>query len=182
MIRQTHSTRRGFTLIEAIATITVLAALGSVSSTIIYTAVSAYTQASIAAQLHAEASTAMERLMSELDKIPLDAGASGVAPDIASVSATAMTWNTNYSVTLSGTQLGLVVAGAASSVLLDNVSSFAVATYDESNAALGATLSGTGCDPIRRILLTITVTSNGVSSTLRSKIFIRSTMEAGASS
>ena len=46
---------RAFTLPEAIATMAVLGVLGSVSSTLIYTAITGYRDTAVQAQLHQEA-------------------------------------------------------------------------------------------------------------------------------
>jgi len=62
-------------------------------------------------------------------------------------------------------------------VLIGDVTAFTVQTYNESNTALSATLSGAACDPIRRIMVTITTQRAGVTQTLRTKLFVRSTME-----
>ena len=71
-------------------------------------------------------------------------------------------------------------AGAAAQVLLQDVASFSVQAFDESNNALPATLSGSGCDAIRRLQITITLQRHGVSHTLRTKLFLRALMEGGA--
>ena len=73
----------------------------------------------------------------------------------------------------------LVEDGGAAAVLLSDVSSLAVQTYDESNAALAASLSGAACDDIRRVAVAITIERSGVTETLRTKLFLRCTM-AGA--
>lgn len=171
--------RRGFTIVEAIAVISVLAALGSIASTLIYTSVSGYRNISTQAQLVEEGSTALERLQTELRKIPLDSTASGTAPLISSVTATSMAWNSNYSLSLSGTQLSLTENGGTSSALLNNVSSLTIQCYDESNTALAASLSGSACNSIRRIAITITLTRDSITTTLRTKVFLRSTMSGG---
>ena len=62
---------------------------------------------------------------------------------------------------------------------MDDVSAFSVQTYDEDNAALGATLTGAACDPIRRIELDLTLQRSGVTTSLRTKLFVRSTMRGG---
>src|SRR5262249_38647629 len=67
--------RRGFTLIEAIATIIVLATLGSVASTILLTAMNGYTNAAIGAQMQSEASIALDRITRELRKALRDSSA-----------------------------------------------------------------------------------------------------------
>ncbi len=171
--------RRAFTLVETIAVMTVLAVLGSLSSALIYTGVLSYRDASTLAQLHEEEATAIGRLAIEFRRIPLNSGAGTMAPLISSVSATSMSWNSNYSITLSGSQLRFVEAGGAAATLLDNVTAFSIQCYDEANTALAATLSGAACYPIRRIAVSVSVSRQGISDTLRTKLFIRSTMQGG---
>jgi prepilin-type N-terminal cleavage/methylation domain-containing protein len=171
--------RRGFTLVESIAAITILAAVASVASGILWAAVDAYSKGATAAVLHNEGSLAMERIIREFHNIPKKTGGATVAPEISSVTATSITWNTNYSLSLSGSQLTLTVGGGTARVLLNDVSSVTIQTYNESNAALAASLSGAACDPIRRISVQFTHARTGVSETLRTRLFLRCTM-AGA--
>ena len=180
MIPPTPLRRRGFTIVESIAVMSVLAVIGSISSALIYTGVTSYRDASTLGQIHEEEATAMARLAVELRKIPLSSSAGTMAPLISSVTAASMAWNTNYSLTLTGSQLLLVEAGGASSVLLDNVTAFSITCYDESNAAMAASLSGAACYPIRRIAVSFTVSRQGTTDTLRTKFFIRSTMQGGS--
>lgn len=168
--------RRGFTLIEAVATIVILSIIGSLASTIIVTAVDGYVAAATTAQLHTEASTAMDRIVRELRRVGLDNSANGVAPDIDSVSPTSVTWGGGNQLRLTGTKLRLAIAGPQLHELLDDVAALTIQTYDEDNVALGANLTGSACDPIRRIEIDLTLQRNGVSSSLRTKLFIRSTM------
>ncbi|MHC4948052.1 MAG: PulJ/GspJ family protein [Planctomycetota bacterium] len=169
------SRRRGFTLIELIATIVVLSALGTVASSILLNATDGYLAATTGAQLHTEASIALDRIARELRKIDLDPSATGVAPDIDSVDTTLIVWSTDHSLKLGGTDLLLEESGVTA-VLLTDVSAFTVAVFDESNTALPLPRSAAGCDPIRRVLVTITLTRSGVTATLRGKVFLRSTM------
>jgi len=171
---------RGFTIIETIAVMSILAIIGSIASALLYTGVSSYRDASTLGQIHEEEATAMARLAVELRKIPLDPAAGTMAPLISSVTPTSMAWNTNYSLTLSGSQLQFVEAGGAASTLLDNVTDFTITCYDESNAVLAGTLSGNGCYPIRRIKVSFTVSRQGISDSLTTKFFIRSTMQGGS--
>ena len=130
----------------------------------------------MSAQLHSELSVTMDRIVRELRKIPRDDAAAGTAPDIASVTATSITWDTDYSLSLSSTNLMYTENGGTAAVLQNNVTAFTVQTYDESNSALAASLSGNNCDPIRRIQLTLTMQRHGVTESLRTKMFLRETM------
>ena len=88
--------RSGFTLMESIATIVILAILGSIASFLVVDAVDGYVSASGSAQLHAEASLAMDRIMRELRKIELDPDhvpPPDVAPHIDAVPANSSTWD-----------------------------------------------------------------------------------------
>ena len=177
--RYGHLRRSGFTLVEAIATIVVLAVLGSLASTILIEASDGYFAGQVHAQLHTEASIAMDRIVRECRNIELDESADDIAPDIDSVTDTSMTWTADNSLTLDGSNLLLTVGGGAPHVLLSDVSAFEIQTYDESNNALNQPRQAARCDSIRRVRIRLTVTRHGESETLRTKVFLRSTM-AGA--
>jgi prepilin-type N-terminal cleavage/methylation domain-containing protein len=181
MTRAKQGRRRGFTLVEAMASVVVLGVLASIASYLIVDSVDKCMDAMTAAQLHSELSVALDRAERELRKIDLDAGAGGIAPDITSVTSTLIQWedtgNDAYEVSQSGSTVRLKVDGGTLATLLTDVTAFTVAVYNESNASIGLPLAGAGCDPIRRIQVDVTVTRNGVSESLRAKAFIRSTME-----
>ncbi len=176
----TPSRPRGFTLVETIAVMFLLAVIGSISSALIYSGVSSYRDASTLGQIHEEEATAMARLAVELRKIPLSTTAGTMAPMISDVTPTSIAWNTNYTLSLVGAQLQLVEAGGAASILLDDVSALTITCYDESNNPMAATLSGAACYPIRRIAVSFTVQRHGISDSLRTKFFIRSAMQGGS--
>ena len=168
--------RPGFTLIETIAAMTVVATIGSISSFIIYGAINSYRAATTRAQLHNDCSAAFDRLTKLLWSIPRDTTASVVAPMISNVTATSLSWNTNWSLALSGSQLMLTEAGGTARPILENVTSFTVTCYNESNTALSASLSGSATQAIRRIEIQATVSRQNVTETLRTRAFIRSLM------
>jgi len=166
----------GFTLVEAICTIVILSALGVGLYGVMINVTNGYTSASVTAQLHSELSISLDRITRELHNIPVDSGASGLAPDIDSVTASSIAWGGNNSLSLSGSDLMLTISGGTAAVLLGDVTAFTVQAYNESNSALSATLSGTGCDPIRRVLVTVTLARHGITETLRTKVFLRCTV------
>jgi type II secretory pathway pseudopilin PulG len=172
--RHPHKVRRGFTLVEAIAAMTTIAIVGTVSSSMIWVAVNAQTSAASTAQLSNETSAAMEFVIVQLRGIPRLTGQA--APDISSVTPTSIRWSTNSSLVLSGTNLMYIEAGTTPRILLSDVSTFTLQAYDDTNTALATTLSGTACDPIRRFSVTVTLTRGGASETLRSKVYLRSLM------
>lgn len=173
--------RRGFTLIESMATLTVLAVLSSISSFLILEAVDSYNDATTTAQLHGELSIALERAARELRRIDQDDTAPGVAPDILSTLPSWLEWEDtlgrHYQLGQLASDLILEVEGDGATVLLGDVTACTVSTYDEDDTLLPGVLGGAGCDDIRRVRLDVTVTRNDVSESLRTKVFIRSTMQ-----
>ncbi len=177
--RQSRRRRRGFTLVESMATIVVLGVLGSTASYLILDSVDDYTDATTTAQLHAEMSIALDRAMRELRKMELDGAATGVAPNLTSMTTIWLTWEdaaaNAYQLGKVGSDLQLEVAGSGLSTLLTNVTSLNISIFDEDNTDISP-CTGAGCDPVRRVRFDVTTQRNGVSETLRFKVFIRSTM------
>ena len=184
-----HQRRRGgFTLIEAIATITVLSVLGSMASFLIVNAVDGYVGAATSSQIHAELAIALDRLTRDIRKIDNDATAGPTDPDIDTVTRAgtedAMTWTDSdgdaYSLSKTGSNLMLAVDGGAAAVLLSDVTAFAIEVYNQDNGVIpGGDISTTDCDPIRRVLLDVSLSRHNVTESLRSKVFIRSSMSGG---
>jgi prepilin-type N-terminal cleavage/methylation domain-containing protein len=174
--------RRGFTLIESMATVVVIATLGSIVSLLILGAVDGYSDAAHSAQLHAELSMALDRATREIGGVELDTAAAGVAPNITSISIAGddLQWADSdsdpYRLVRAGSDLMLQVDGGGAAVLLGDVTSFSVQTYDQDNSPLANPLSGAACDDIRRVALDVTVQRNDATERLRTKVFIRSTM------
>lgn len=177
--RSDHRAPGGFTLVESIAAITILATVMAMVSRMIFVAVDTYAAATSRAELHAALSGALERATFELRQIPLQSGGSA-APDLSSVSSSSITWATNSTLSLSGSDLTLTIAGGSPRVLLSHVTAFTLQCYDESNSALAATLSGSACNAVRRIRIDITVQRGGITEALRTRVFLRS-QTAGSS-
>ena len=179
--------RSGFTLMESIATIVILAILGSIASFLVVDAVDGYVSASGSAQLHAEASLAMDRIMRELRKIELDPAQSPtIAPHIDAVTANSITWweegvgahSLSWSAT-AGDPLMLAIDGAAAIILIDDITGFTVSTFDAANLALPAVPSAAERETIRRIAVVLTIQRSGITESVQTKVFIRSTMSGG---
>jgi prepilin-type N-terminal cleavage/methylation domain-containing protein len=166
---RTRRTRAGFTLVEAIAAMAVLGALGSVSSGVIMSALGSYRDAAVTAQLHEEISGAMEVVSRQLRAIPQAAGGGA---DISAVTPSSISYGTS-SLTLNGTDLVWVNAGAPGVRLLAGVSGFTLACFDGTNTPMSATLTGAECAPVRRVAVTITLTRDGRSDSVRTRVFLR---------
>jgi prepilin-type N-terminal cleavage/methylation domain-containing protein len=169
----------GFTLIELVATVAIVGALGSIAASILMASIGGLRESTTRAQLHTEMSIAMDRIDRELRNISLDSGASDIAPNIDSISAHAITWEGSNSLVLDGTNLNLTLYGAGTSVLLADLTALSITAHDENNAPMSASLSGTGCDGVRRLLVEVTAVRNGVTEHLRTKVFLRCTMAGG---
>lgn len=169
---RTRHRARGFTLIEAVATMTVLAVVSVAASRIIFAATDAYAGSAARSHLSAEGSAAMERIAAELRAIPSRAGAPGT-PWIDSVSANSVSWGGGSTLSRSGDRVLLAVDGDAARTLLSNVSAFSIACFDAADQPLPANLSGSACDAVRRIEITLTLSRSGVNETLRTRVFPR---------
>jgi prepilin-type N-terminal cleavage/methylation domain-containing protein len=168
-----------FTLVEVIASIVIVAVLAVTSASLLGNVTSGYTAAATRAELINDGSAALERLVTSIRDIPLRASVTPAEPSIATITTDSITWDGNQGFALSGTNLQLTVTGVTTT-LLGNVSNFQVRAFDQNSAAMAVSLSGNACDPVRRIELTFTLSRNGVSETLRTRVFLRCMMN-GAS-
>lgn len=171
---------RAFTLVELLATIVVLGVIATATSSILLAATDGYLSATVRAEAHTEVSVGLDRIVRELRSIPFDGDAGGVAPDIDTVTTSSIAWDDDSSLALDGTDLEITIDGGSAAVLVADVSAFTVTCYDESNAALGSSLAGAACDAIRRVEISITCTRRGISETLHTRVFLRSTMSGAA--
>lgn len=172
--------RAGFTLIEAVTTMTIVAVLVAISAPIVASSVDGYAAAATRGELAVAQSAALERIACEVRDIPLRSGVSTAAPAIESVGPGSITWSTNSSLSQVGTTLRLTLGGSTPRTLLTDVESFAIQAFDEDNASLGGSLSGDSCDAIRRLSFTVTTARGGVSETMRTRCFLRCTMSGAA--
>ena len=172
--------RLGFTLIESMATVVILGALGSTSSLLIVTSVNSLAEAAARLQMHGELSIAMDRIIREIRDIPLDSAAVGVAPDINTADDANLQWDDTVGaaqIITSGSTITLAVKGNAANVLLTDVTQLDFDFDDEDDAALGALpRTGASCDAIRRVKVLISLTRTGWVEELEATVYIRSCM------
>lgn len=163
---------RAFTLLETIATIAIMAMIMATSAGLISAAADAYADSAQRSRLNTGLTTALDRVARELKYIPQ--GTTNGTSAITSLTATSIAWNPSSSITLSSGRLMITTPETTNAVLFDGVTAFSLTAYNESNVAMGASLSGVACEPIRRIGVSISATAEGVTQTLRTKVFIRS--------
>lgn len=176
--------RRGFTLVEAIVTMVILAIVMGMASRLFYTASVGYTAAATRAELHTEISMALERIVTEVREARRKVGASPAVADITAVGSNSMSWygpdGALRTVMLTGTTITYSIAGGAGVVLASSVSAFGISTFDEAAVALSGTLSSGQAESVRRVQITITGSTGGVSETLRTRVFPRACMGTGS--
>lgn len=170
-----HLRRSGFTLVEVITCVSILAIISTVCSQIIFTATNAFTENALRAELHAQATTVMERLVRELQNIQRDTINTATVPNISAFTASNITWNTQYSP--SGQISGAAPASLTSSFSPGNTGSLGpsvsvtLAYFDKDNATVAV---GGNASLIRRIQITVTITNGSMSESLRTKVYLRS--------
>lgn len=180
---QPRRTQRAFTLVEVICTMAVLAVIGVLSSRLIFAASDQYLAAASRSAIGAELAATMELLATHIRQIPPKTGVSPTQADLGAISSTSLAWvgadGVARVIARSGSTLA-ITEGAATYTLLADVSSFAVRTFDEANTLLPSSLAAGATAAVRRIELSVTVTRQGEAETLRSKFFLRCTVEGGS--
>lgn len=170
--RRAQPRARGFTLVEAVATMTVLAVVSVAASRIIFAAADSYADSAVRSELSASASAAMERMALELRGVPSRDAAPGT-PWIDSVTASSIGWGGSSTLARSGSELVLATDGGAARILLGDVQAFSITCFDANGQPLAAVLSGAACDAVRRIEIAVTVGRSGASETIRTRVFVR---------
>ena len=170
---------RAFTLVEMVATITVLSVIGLAATGIIATATDSYVGMNTTARLHSEASVALDRIVRELRSVPLRTEGETSGPDLNAVRTDRVEWGDGESVFLNDqSQLMLAIAGGDADVLLEDVTGFEVQAFDDEGSALAASMSWPASADVQRISVAIETSRNGVQDRVRCLAFVRSAMGA----
>ncbi|MGD9691543.1 MAG: type II secretion system protein J [Phycisphaerales bacterium] len=173
MTRRSHSTR-AFTLVELIATLTVISVGSAVAASVISTAARSYSDSAQSASLHTQASSALERITRELKACPTDDASPTPAPLITSVQRSSIDWGAGYRLALVSRTLNLTTPTQSAQPIAENVASFTIRAFDHLNNPLPANLNSVGARDVRRIEITITLASGAASETLRARVAPRS--------
>lgn len=170
--------RRGFSLVEVIAVIVILGLIGSATSSLILTAVASYTDSSVRQALHGEASVALDRLVREIREIDADPEQGPPQVAIRSAAVTWLQWGESSSLRLDGNLLVLNTDGAHEDALCTDVSDFTLDFLDGSNRSLlrGGGVADVDLPRIQRIALRLSLTRQGMTETLNTRVFIRASM------
>ncbi|MBX3385186.1 MAG: type II secretion system protein [Phycisphaeraceae bacterium] len=175
--------RSGFTLIEVIATISVLAITLTLASRIIFTSMDGYAASATASRLVASISTGLEVAATHLRDLPASSENDG-SPDITSISSTSINWGNSGSLRLHNGALELTPdePSAHAQVLISNVTSLSILPLDATANALSLPLSGSPARQTRQIQISITAEQHGLSRTLRTRVFTRCAAAPGSGS
>jgi hypothetical protein len=165
------------------ATVVVLGTLATFATVALVDTVDNYQKAAMQAQLHAELATALDRIARDMRAITLDPNEPGSVPYIAFFSnTTGVLWKDDADLTwgpfLTGDDLDYW-SESASNLILDDVAAVTFTAYDEDDTQLGAVLVGAQLHPVRRLEVDLTMTRDGVTQSLRTKVFLREFVEGG---
>lgn len=177
--------RAGFTLIESAVTIVILSIIMAVVSRLFLGAAMGYTSAATRSELHAELSCALDRVVSEVRLATVKSGVSPACADIVSITPTSIEWKASdglsRTVSLVGSEVHYSVNGGTAYVLASSVTTFGIAAFDQSSAALASSLSGSDVNAVRRIQITLAGTRHGVTETFRTRVFPRACQSGSGS-
>ncbi len=161
---------RAFTLVELVATMTIISAASAVTATVISSSARSYADSARSATMHAVGTAALERITNELKACPLDPAAPVPSPRITRVRRNAIDWANGYSLSLVARELRLTTPSQPAQAIAQDVSAFSIRTYDHENRPLATNLNAVNARAIRRIEITLTITSGRSTETLRTRI------------
>lgn len=167
---------RAFTLVEAITTIVIIAIVSTISATLVRGGMNVYDSAATRAELSDRLSVAMDRITTELRTMDQTGSTGSNQASISALTTSSITFTAGgatRTISLSGTNLLLSGSLVASAVLAPEITTFSLLGFDSTNTALPASPSAPQIATLRRIQITISATRNGITETLRTKVFIR---------
>lgn len=172
--RRRRGPARGFTLIEALASIVILSTLGSGVAAVMLRAAESFSAASVDARVHSQLSASMAAIDRVLREVPLRSD--GLGPDLTQVTSSGLQWSTAggaASLALVSGQLMLDPGSGSAAPLMSVVTTLSVQAFDENNGQLTGSLGGSAVYPVRRLLVSVTASEDGREQSLRCKVFLR---------
>jgi len=173
--------RRGFTLVEAIASITILALIGGLTSQIIFTASRSWMDAAAIAELERETSLALDRIITSLRSIERDPAAPEVALRIDAIGPNMIAWHGDHSLSLENDVLILREADATLP-LARNIASLTVTPFGPDGQMMPGELTDDTAGTARRITIGVVASRGDLELSLRTSVFLRSAATAGDAS
>lgn len=172
--RSASRRRRGFTLVEAIATIAVLAVALTVASRIVFAAMDGYASAAAGSRLVSDLSSAMEVASAQLRDLPGSA-IEPLAPEYTSLTDARATWGGSGVLELVNSELRFRADEDATGprVLVAGATALQLRAFDQSGNPLPLPLSAASLQQVRQTELSITAERAGLSRTLRTRVFHR---------
>lgn len=185
---------RGFTLVELIAVMVVLGVIGSLGAMTVQRATAANSQVTQRAQLVAEASMALDRLVQMIKFTPLRAGASAT-PAISFIDPDEIIWENGDELDVpSGAPTTILLRsvrdgdapGSAGRLLVRSMSAFSIVPRNDAGASLFTVLGTTALNTpaltadVHSMDVSLTLTRGGVSATLSTRVFLRANAELSA--
>lgn len=159
-----ENNRRGFTLLEALTAVIVLAVVAALVSPVVSSSSEAYVSAMSSRRATERVGFALERCVRLVREIPPSSGGSGVA--VSSVAEGSLTLEDGSGVVLENGVLSLRVAGGESATLLAGVTTFEVTALATDG------VSSTAGTPRETRRVNFTIESEGLR--MSSAAFIRS--------
>jgi prepilin-type N-terminal cleavage/methylation domain-containing protein len=139
-VRKHPTRRRGFTMIECVCAITVLAAVASVVLPVVSGATSAYAAATRARDVSENTAYALDRVLLLLRDTPIRT--SDATADLAAVSATHAILRDGRGIRLDGTTLLLVAPDGTTAPLLRGVEAFEIGAFIQNGTASSLSTPG----------------------------------------
>jgi prepilin-type N-terminal cleavage/methylation domain-containing protein len=172
-----RATRRAFTLVEAVASMVIISVIAALAAPLLIRGAEAYQGVAVRSQLQGELCSAIDRLDRSIRETSLNATEDG--PDITSATPASLAWTTPggpATLGLSGGDLRFAAPGEPETTIMSGITGLTVRCFDESNAELAGSLSGSAVLAVRRIEVTVSASRQGMSETLRLRVFLRCMM------
>lgn len=172
-----RSSKFGFTLIETLAVMVIIATISAVLSTVLYAATDAYTIADDGRRAVDRVSLAIQTLSHEIRRQP--GPSDGSAPSsIISATDTSLEFESGLLVELQGSALLLTRPGQAAATLLDPVESVVFRLLPDGPPGVAALDPGAGDDPGTARLVEMSIDAG--TGELTTRLFLRSSLRSGS--